>query len=378
MLYSQFGRTGAAVSKLGFGCMRLPTRSAGGRAELDEDEGVRIIRRAAELGVNYFDTAPAYCDARSEIVLGKALKGMRDKVYVSTKNPLENASGDDYERRLEKSLEKLGMDYIDFYHFWGISLETFREKAMAKDGPMSRAVRKKEEGVVRHISFSFHDAPGRLSQIIREAEGRMESVLCQYNLLDQRLAEDIAFAKGQGLGVAIMGPVGGGRLGEPSPVIKDIMGGAPKSTAETALRFVLTNPNVDIALSGMGTWQMVEENAAAAGSDMPFAPAEIARANEMLSENARLAELYCTGCNYCMPCPQDVNIPEVFRLMNYHRVYKITEYARQMYSMIGKAPWMDYADASACVGCGQCEGKCPQKLPIREQLRETHAALGGA
>ena len=378
MQYTQFGRTGAEVSKLGFGCMRLPTRMAGGRREFDDDEGVRIIRRAVELGVNYFDTAPGYCDARSEIILGKALKGLRDKVFVSTKNPLENASGDDYERRLETSLQKLGMDHIDFYHFWGIDLRAFHEKAMAKDGPMARAVRKKEEGVVRHISFSFHDAPGNLSQIIRESEGRMETVLCQYNLLDQKLAEDMAFAKEQGLGVVIMGPVGGGRLGEPSPVISRIMGEKMESTAETALRFVLTNPNVDIALSGMGSMEMVEENAAVASMHSPLTPEEVARANAMLKENAELADLYCTGCEYCMPCPQDVNIPEVFRLMNYHRVYKITGYAKQQYAMIGKIPWMDYSDASACIDCGQCEEKCPQKLPIRKQLRETHAALSGA
>jgi predicted aldo/keto reductase-like oxidoreductase len=105
---------------------------------------------------------------------------------------------------------------------------------------------------------------------------------------------------------------------------------------------------------------------------------ELSHINEMVKENARLADLYCTGCNYCMPCPQGLNIPEIFRLMNYHRVYQISAYAREQYAMIGKVDWMNYKNAAACIDCGICEQKCPQKLKIREQLKQTHAALGVA
>jgi predicted aldo/keto reductase-like oxidoreductase len=189
------------------------------------------------------------------------------------------------------------------------------------------------------------------------------------------LEEDIAYADGQGLGVVIMGPVGGGRLGAPSRVIRELLPGQVASSAEVALRFVLHNSHVDVALSGMGTMEMVVENAAIAANMAPLSEEELARIQAMMQENQRLAGLYCTGCQYCMPCPQGVNIPEIFTLMNYHRVYELTEYARQAYGQIGQAPWMQYNNAAACSSCGACEKKCPQKLPIRRQLAQTHEVL---
>jgi predicted aldo/keto reductase-like oxidoreductase len=129
MQYVDFGKTGAKVSRLGMGCMRLPSYEKDGKTVFDEEKSIALIHRAMELGVNYFDTAPYYCDKQSEVILGKALKGgRREKAFVSTKNPIENDSGDDYEKRLENSLKQLDISYIDFYHFWGISLKTFLEK----------------------------------------------------------------------------------------------------------------------------------------------------------------------------------------------------------------------------------------------------------
>jgi predicted aldo/keto reductase-like oxidoreductase len=355
--------------------MRLPSYERDGKTIYDEEKGIALIRKAYELGVNYFDTAPGYCDTLSEVILGKALKGFREKVYVSTKNPIENASGDDYDRRLEKSLKQLDTGYIDFYHFWGITLDTFINKVQVPDGPLDRVKKWKEQGVVKHISFSFHDAPGNLAEIIRRGEGVFDSLLCQYNILDRSNDAGMAFAREQGLGVVVMGPVGGGRLGAPSEVIRALLPGKVQSSAEVALRFVFANPNVNIALSGMGSLEMLEENAAIADNLSPLSAAEQDRLEAMMKENERLAGLYCTGCRYCMPCPREINIPEIFTLMNYHRVYQITGYARENYAQIGKVPWRQYQDASACVECGVCEDKCPQKLPIREQLKETHKAL---
>ena len=164
--------------------------------------------------------------------MGKALKGRRDKVYLSTKYPSEEASGDDLERKLETSLKKLDTDYIDFYHMWGISLKTFVERLDTPDGPMARARKLRDAGVIRHISFSFHDAPENMIEIIKRGEGVFASVLCQYNLLDRANEDAIAYAHEQGLGVTIMGPVGGGRLGAPSKVIQDLLPGKVQSSAE--------------------------------------------------------------------------------------------------------------------------------------------------
>jgi predicted aldo/keto reductase-like oxidoreductase len=309
------------------------------------------------------------------------MDGRRDKVWVSTKNPIESASGDDYEKRLEKSLEQLQTDYIDFYHFWGVSLATFRDSVCAKGGPLERAQKLKEQGLIRHISVSFHDteAGGKecdnLLEVLKRGEGVLESLLAQYNILDQNKAPALAKAHEMGMGVTIMGPVGGGRLGAPSPTIQELLPGKVHSSAEVALRFVLSNPNVNIALSGVSSLQQLEENAAIASNAAPLSAAEHGQLDRMQRENERLAGLYCTGCKYCMPCPAGVNIPEIFTMMNYHRVYNITEYAKENYGMIGKVPWMDYKNAAACAECGLCEEKCPQSLPIRQQLKETHAVL---
>lgn len=376
MQYTEFGRTGIQVSRLGFGCMRFPSREVDGKKVFDEEESIRMMHRAMELGVNYFDTAPGYCEKQSEIIVGKALKGRRDKVYLSTKYPSEEASGDELERKLETSLKKLDTDYIDFYHMWGISLKTFVERLDTPDGPMARARKLRDAGVIRHISFSFHDAPENMIEIIRRGEGVFASVLCQYNLLDRANEDAIAYAHEQGLGVTIMGPVGGGRLGAPSKVIQDLLPGKVQSSAEMALRFVMNNRNVNIALSGMSSMDMVEENAAVASNMEPLTPEEEARIAASLEENRRLADLYCTGCNYCMPCPKGINIPEIFKMMNYHRVYGLTKFARDNYARIGKEPWLNFQNAAACVQCGACEKKCPQHLHIREQLRAAHEALG--
>lgn len=375
MQYSKFGKTGLEMSRLGFGCMRFPFTETDGKKVFDEEESIRMIHKAIELGVNYFDTAPYYCDGESEVILGKALKGHRDKVYLSTKNPIENDSGDDYERRLELSLKKLDTDHIDFYHFWGITLDTFVNKICVPDGPMERAKKLKEQGVIKHISFSFHDDPGNVIEIIKRGEGVFSSVLCQYNLLDRSLEKDIAFAAQNNLGVVIMGPVGGGRLGAPTEVIQSLMPEKSLSSAEISLRYVLTNSNVNIALSGMSSIAMVEENCKIASNMSPLSQEDTDRIAVMMKQNEQLAKLYCTGCNYCMPCPKGINIPELFKMMNYHRVYKVTEYAKQQYAAIGTVDWMQYENAAACVDCGLCEQKCPQKLEIRKQLKETHEAL---
>lgn len=374
MQYRLFGRTGINISTLGFGAMRLPGNPVDGKTVYDEELGVQIIQRAFELGVNYVDTAPYYCDGESEVIVGKALKGWRDKVYLSTKNPIEDNSGANWRERLEKSLRKLDTDHIDFYHMWGIDWETYEKSIDVPNGPLAEAFRAKEEGLIRHVSFSFHDVPESMIRLIDT--GHFETVLCQYNLLDRANEQAIAHAHEKGLGVVVMGPVAGGRLGMPSAAIKNLLPGKINSSAEIALRFVMANQGVTCALSGMSSLAMVEENARVASNAAPLTPAELLQIENSMNENKKLADLYCTGCKYCMPCPFDVNIPLIFELMNQHRVYGLTEHAREQYAQIGKNEWMPGKNAEACTECGLCETKCPQSIEIRRQLKESHAALG--
>jgi predicted aldo/keto reductase-like oxidoreductase len=374
MEYTIFGNAGYKVSKLGFGAMRLPMTEVNGKKAIDEEKAIPLMHRAFDMGVNYIDSAPYYCDSLSEIAVGKALKGYRDKVYLSTKNPIEDLSGDNWLGRLEASLKRLDTDYIDFYHFWGIGLESFKSWQNQKFGPIEAAHKAKEQGLIKHISFSFHDDAKNMPEIIDS--GLFESVLLQYNVLDRSNEENIVYAKSKGLGVVIMGPVGGGRLGAPSQVIQGMLKQKPKSSAEVAMRFVLSNPNAHIALSGMSTIEQLEENAELASRTGHLTEDEIARTSEIVAENRKLAELYCTGCDYCLPCPKDIKIPFIFEIMNNHRVYEVTDFAKMQYKeVMDGTGWIKSADASKCIECAECEGKCPQKLPIIKQLRETHEVL---
>ncbi|MCX7771870.1 MAG: 4Fe-4S dicluster domain-containing protein, partial [Clostridia bacterium] len=187
--------------------------------------------------------------------------------------------------------------------------------------------------------------------------------------------EAIAYAREKGLGVVVMGPLGGGRVSGLPKEVAEQNGIKVKNGVELALRFVFSNRNIDCALSGMENLKMVEENCALALNGEPLSDAEVKAIKELMRENERLSELYCTGCNYCVPCPKKVNIPHIFRMMNYHKIYKIEQFARNGYAEIGTNSWVPGKRADACTECGICETKCPQKIKIREQLKESHKVL---
>ena len=374
MIYRDFGKTGIKLSTLGFGAMRLPMiEKENGEKIVDDEQAIPMIHEAFDNGVNYIDTAPYYLEKLSEKTVGKSLKGYRDKVHLSTKYPTGNASYDNLFQELEKSLKNLDTDYIDFYHMWGINLDNFKNNLDVKGGVIEAALKAKEQGLIKHLSFSFHDKPENMKEIIDS--GYFESVLLQYNLLDRSNEANIDYAHEKGLGVVVMGPVAGGRLGAPSEVIKEMLGDKANSTADLALRFVLANPHVTVALSGMGSMEMVKENLGVANIEGHLTATEKEKVEKMIAEKQALAKLYCTGCNYCLPCPKELNIPHIFNLMNYHKIYGLTDYAKDEYKKIVDGKAEKQKPISECVECGACEKKCPQKLSIIKQLKETEQTL---
>ena len=374
MQYRSFGNTGKRISILGFGAMRLPMTPDG--EHIDEEEAIPIIQRAYDLGITYFDTAPYYCKSESEIVLGKAIKPWRDEIILSTKCPIKNADGAQYRENLETSLRKLDVEYIDFYHMWGINWKSYEENIIAPGGPLDEARKAKEEGLIRHISFSFHDTPEALERLIDT--GNFESMTVQYNLLDRANEQGIHLAREKGLGVVIMGPVGGGRLAGFSPEIAKMVPGGIKSNPEIALRFVFSHPDASCAISGMGSIQMVEENVATASREEPLSDQERAQIMAALDETKRLTDLYCTACEYCMPCPNDVNISHIFELCNMGQVYRLWDIVRERYWSFPNQQWIGGKQADACIECGECEEKCPQNIQIIDQLKGAHKALAGS
>lgn len=349
MQYNVLGKTGLRVSRLGFGCMRLPMLGA----VIDREKAIPMLQLAYDLGINYFDTAIFYCSGDSQRVLGEAMEGRRSGIVLSTKNNFYEADQPgEWRRRLEESLRLLRTDYLDIYNFHGLSWESFTTSVMPPHGLYREMERAREEGLIRHICCSFHDVPENL---VRLAEtGLFASFTLQYNLIDRSNEAGIRRLAELGCGVVIMGPVAGGRLGDHfSKHLK-------MSAAEVALRFVLGNPDVNIALSGMGNETMLRQNVAAiealpASEGQPADPAASSVGVEVFL--ARMRQYYCTACRYCLPCPQGVSIPENMTALINDEVFGLPEIARSQYLQLTGA-------ARHCTACGQCLAKCPQKLEI--------------
>ncbi|MFH0962994.1 MAG: aldo/keto reductase [Planctomycetota bacterium] len=360
-----YGKTGAIVSRLGLGAMRLPV--VGADNSVTFEESTRIIRRALQLGVNFFDSHLNYLDGQSEPALGAALAGVARSSYViQTKNPdyREETQGDTYRDRLLLALEHLGCGHIDFYLMHSLTWERF-----AKTGKrfLKVADEAKREGLIRHVGFSCHDTVPNMLRLIET--GAFECMLVQYNYIDSGNAEALAAAHERGMGTSAMGPLGGGRFVAPSSFLT----GAPRdeSAVKSAFRFVLSNENLDCAMSGMMSVREVEENARIASKASPLSGEERRRIERDAHDRRKLAELYCTGCGYCAPCPHEVSISEVFNLRNHHEVFGLHEYARGHYAKLlaqGHA-------APSCQECGACEEKCPQHISIREELVRCHRLL---
>lgn len=386
MLYSSFGSN--MVSKLGFGGIRFPSYEHDDQ-HVDIEKSVEMLVRSFDLGVNIVDTSPVYRKGESEKAIGEALKMTGNRVYVCTKFPFFfNPKRGEYFKYLEDSLKRLNVEFIDYYYFHGISKDIF-DNIIIPQSFLADALSAKEQGLIKHISFSFHDKPEAMKYIIDKSDGIMETVLCQYNIIDRSNRDAINYAKSKNLGVAIMGPLGGGKFMLPPELatIKPDM--KSNSSAETAFKFILSNPDVDVVFSGMKDMRIIEENARIFSNEQVSIGADFTdKIDKMVAENEKMTECYCTECAYCMPCPMKINIPYVLRLLNFHRVDGLTDYAKKKFaafsdnldvptSLIGSSqPISSGENPAVCIACGKCERKCPQHIKITEKIAEAIRILG--
>jgi uncharacterized protein len=376
-----YGKTGIRVSILGYGAMRLPTLPDN---TVDLEKSVPLLRRALDNGVNYIDTAHSYINGTSEVAVGQAIKGYdRSKVYIATKIGVieeEEAHPDVWQKKLDLSLRRLDTPYIDFLLCHALNWNAYTHHLTRPGWPLDIARKAKEQGLVKHICFSSHDDPQNIIRLIDT--GEFASILLQYNYLDLHNAPAIAHAAEKGLGVTVMGPLAGGRLVTPKGMVVDSEGMLELKTPELALRYVWNNPNVSVAISGMDTMQQVDENIAAANRVEKMSEREQAQVQQFFETNQKMADLYCTGCADCMPCPNNVNIPENFRYMNWFKVWGLEEQAIEAYGKLSaEGTWTTYSNlvqglqARECNECGECEPKCPQNIRIMDQLKETDRTL---
>lgn len=367
MLYRKMPRTGDEVSILGFGCMRFPLDDEGG---IDEPRATAMLRSAIERGVNYVDTAWGYHGGESEPVVGRALEGgWRDRVLLATKLPswlVEKPS--DMDSFLDEQLKRLRTDHIDYYLVH--SLNADRWANMKNNDYAAFLDRALADGRIRRTGFSFHDGLPLFKEIVDDRQWDFCQI--QYNFLDthyQAGTEGLEYAAERGLGMVIMEPLRGGNLARNVPdAMMRIWEESPRklSPAGWALRWVWNRPEVGVVLSGMTAESDLEDNLATAelGEPNSLTAEELDMIDRVAAEYRTRMKVGCTACQYCMPCPAGVNIPECFNRYNMAFMFDDLEMARATYPVFVKRE----ARASVCVKCGECEDKCPQNLPIREHL----------
>lgn len=371
MKYRKFGDTGLKVSVLGFGAMRLPTIN-GDSGNINEEEAIKMIRFAIDRGVNYIDTAWPYHDGNSEILVGKALKdGYREKAMVATKLPVWSVEKiADADEILDKQLEKLDLDYIDFYLLHALNKNSWEK--MKELNILQWLEKARDDGKIKYIGFSFHDEYTVFKEIVDAYNWDFCQI--QYNYLDteyQAGRKGLQYAHNKGLAVVIMEPLRGGLLaGEAPAEVKRILkeNNINNSMADLALQWLWNQKEVSVVLSGMSTMEQVKENILSAASSgvNSLSPEEIDVIEE-IADKMR-GPIRCTRCAYCMPCPNGVNIPENFYLYNNAKLFDRFEENQERYHKMEESN-----RAENCIQCAQCEEVCPQNLPIIKLLEEVAA-----
>ncbi|MBQ2700052.1 MAG: aldo/keto reductase [Clostridia bacterium] len=363
---------GHPISQLGFGCMRLPA---------SKQESERLIVKAVELGVNYFDTAYVY--PGSEATLGEILEknGLRDQVNIATKLPhylIKSRQG--LEKLFQEELKRLRTDHVDYYLMHMLTdVKTWeRLKALGIEDWLKE---KKASGAIRQVGFYYHGGSDMFCQLVDAYD--WEFCLIQYNYLDEHSQagrRGLHYAHGKGLPVFIMEPLRGGKLVNqlPQEALKAFENHSVRRTpAQWAFNWLWDQQEVTCVLSGMNSMEMLMENCQAAAQAQPGMLTD--EDQRMLRQvvdaiNAKM-KVGCTGCGYCLPCPKGVDIPGAFAA--YNRRYTESKMNALREYMMCTALRKTSTAASLCVGCGKCEGHCPQQIPIRQELKNVQREMEG-
>lgn len=367
MQYRKMPSSTDRISSLGFGLMRLPTRKNG---KLNEDKCLEMLHYALDNGVNYFDTAWVYHNGASEPLLGKFLSQIdRTKVYAATKMPCWLIrSPSDLDEYLDKQLNRLQTDYIDYYLLHALNANSW--KNMLANGALDFLDKARADGKIRHIGFSFHDK----YPVFRKIVERYDWDFCQImlNYLDTRYQAGLRgyeLAVSRGMGVVVMEPLRGGKLVSPVPESVTALwnkSGTSWSPAERGLRWVWNLAGCTVLLSGMSNLEQMKENIAIAGRSKAnsLSDSELKLYQKVRLEYIHRIAIPCTECRYCMPCPNKVGIPYVFGTYNEAVMFDDRERHLQEYQSF--IPEENRADK--CIRCGVCLPKCPQKINIPDEL----------
>ncbi len=368
MIYREYGRTGHKVSAIGFGGMRFAKPD-------DFALSSQLVVDAYDAGINYFDTAPGY--GKSEDIFGVAFKSMAATrsarpFYVSTKSFADNPS--DLRRDLEKSLKRMGLDYVDFFHSWCV-MEYAEYEHRRDNGVYEEMEKLKAEGLIRHICVSSHMDGSDIAKMLSDYDG-FEGVLLGCSAMNFSYREKgVDAAAKSGRGVVVMNPLGGGMIPQHPERFAFLKTQDSESVVEAALRFLLNEERITLPLVGIADGAQLKEALRAVDGFKPI-PAE--RIERMRGELSESMNSLCTNCNYCAGCPADVPIP---KLMDAYNHYVLSGNKRQ--ALVDRLHWhwsIEPEDPvlDACTSCFRCEELCTQKLPIADRIREIRRILRGS
>lgn len=377
MQYRKFGKLDCEVSALGFGCMRLPI-IGGDHSQIDQEKANEMIHAAIDAGVNYFDTAYPYHGGKSEVALGIALQGgLREKVYIASKSPVWLVEKtEDFDRLLDEQLARLQVETIDFYMLHALNRDSWKKVQTLNLIERMEAARK--AGKIRFLGFSFHDNLDIFKAIVDGYAG-WDFCQIQYNYMDIELQAGTAglqYAASKGLAVVVMESLRGGKLAADIPSARPLWASAAqqRTPADWALQWLWNQPEVTVALSGMSTLQQVQENivSAAKSGVGALSAEEVALFTQVKEAIEAVSPIPCTFCEYCMPCPNGVEIPRNFQMYNEAVMYDDLQGARFAYNRFMPEP----EHASNCIQCDECISKCPQNIPISTWMPVVGEVLG--
>ena len=364
-----YKNTKMTLPLLGFGLMRLPRVSPNSQ-DIDYKTAEKMIARAMEAGLNYFDTAYMYHGGKSQVFVGDVLsKYPRDSFYLANKMPPNAATTiENVEKIFNEQLEVCKTPYFDFYLIHALN-DSLWEKHKSI-GTYEFLKKMQKEGKIRKLGFSFHDSPEALQKIVNDREWEFAQI--QLNYLDWELyksKEQYEILEKAGIPTIVMEPLRGGALSTLNPAATEILKNANPnaSVSSWALRYVGSLSNVLVILSGMTLPEHLEDNIKTFTPFVPLSDKERETLNLALAAYRKNLAIPCTGCRYCMPCPFGVDIPTLFGNYNQYKIGVNKYQFIKMYSQLGKA------NADACVACGACKSKCPQKLDIPELLKKVAA-----
>ena len=372
-------KDGDEISALGYGAMRLPTKTG----RIDKHRAKEQLYYAIDNGVNFIDTAYVY--PGSESFLGEVLPGgYREKVKLCTKMPLLFIKKyEDMEKYLELQLKRLNTDYIDYYLIHGVNKTSF--DSLKELGLIEFLEDAKAQGKIKHFGFSFHDNSKSFKEIVDSYN--WDLCLIQYNYLDehnQAGTEGLKYAASKGIDIFIMEPLKGGILGGKVPKkVTQIWDKykVKRSPADWALRWVLNHPEVVCVISGMNEEEHIKENIKVANETLPnsLTEDELKLYDEAKAVYEDLVKIDCTGCGYCLPCPKGVDIPRCFEIYNSKYMFEGSHASITYLGHLGGLmSGSEYeAHAGLCTNCGKCIVACPQKLNIPELLDDVSKELGG-